>query len=89
MVRVQQGLAGSRGTDHDNIALFNLDALVGQWLLKTLIMIIDGHGEEPLGLILTDDVFVEMLLDFAGFGYFFQFERLITLQVLIAIEKSG
>ena len=30
-------------------------------------MIIDGNGDDLLGLILTDDILVEFLLDFAGF----------------------
>ena len=37
-------------------------------MVQALVMIVDSHGQDPLGLKLTDHVVVQHLADFAGCG---------------------
>ena len=63
-----QRLACTRGTDHDDIALLNLHAIVGLLLTEALVVVIDSHGEIALGVVLPDDILIQIGFDVGGFG---------------------
>ena len=62
----KQGLARTGGAYHDDVALLYLHIIVSlaQCLLaQTLVVVVDGHGQGYLGLILTDDILIQPGLD--------------------------
>ena len=59
-------LAASRGADQQDVALFKLHIvgiLEGFGVEDALVVVVHGHGQNLLGLVLPDDVFVEAGLD--------------------------
>ena len=61
----QQRLAGAGGADQQDVALDGVDCVAPR-LGDLLVVGIDGDGEDLLGLVLADDVLVEILNDGAG-----------------------
>ena len=60
------------GAHHDDVALLYLYAIglgVGILLRQALVVVVDGNAQVALGIVLPDDVLVEMLLDLFRFGY--------------------
>ena len=65
----QQRLARSRRAHHDDVRLLYLHAVVVVGLLQSLVVVIDRHGEVALGLVLPDDILVQIVLDVLGLGH--------------------
>src|SRR5690606_9283678 len=62
----EQRLARARRADQQNVGLGQLDVVASARLLlnlDALVVVVDRDGELLLGLLLTDDVLVEILLD--------------------------
>ena len=70
----QQRLAGTCAAHHHDVALLDFHSVVVDVLLQSLIVVVDCHGEESLGVVLAYDILVEVLLDFAGLGYLLEGE---------------
>ena len=66
----QQGLAGTRGTHHNDIRLLYLHivGIVGRILHDAFVVVVDRHGQVALGIILPDDILVEKRLYLLGLG---------------------
>src|ERR1700694_2121762 len=67
----EQGLTAAGRADQENVALGDLDLVLGARAgagLQTLVVVVDRDREHLLGALLTDDVLVEDLLDFVGLG---------------------
>ena len=66
----QQRLAGSGGTDQQDVALGELDVVfLGFFLVpQPLVVVVDGDREHPLGRLLSDHILVQVGLDLAGRG---------------------
>src|SRR3989440_5278919 len=68
----EQGLAAAGGADQQNVALGDLDIVLGARGggagLQALVVIVDRDREHLLGALLADDVLVEDLLDLVGLG---------------------
>ena len=64
----QQGLARARGPHEKDVALLQLDAVEGDVGADALVVVVHGHGEDLLRLLLADDVLVEVGLDIEGLG---------------------
>ena len=68
----QERLSRSGGSDEEDIGLGQLDigeiGLLARLKLNPTIMIIDRDRENPLGPLLSDDIFVQDRLDLAGLG---------------------
>ena len=91
----QERLARAGRSDQQNIALFNFD--LGEWtelvdrciegcaLLKdAFVVIVNRHREDLLGLLLPDDMLVELAHDFGGLrhansGFLFRASSLSSL----------
>src|SRR5690606_21475489 len=64
----QQGLAAAGGADQQDVALAELDFLLLAGALavtQPLVVVVDGHRQHLLGVLLADHVLVEDLLDLA------------------------
>ncbi len=70
----EQRLAGAGRAEQQDVGLRELDDRVGVTRLAVaagldaLVVVVDGHGERPLGLVLADHVAVEELEDLGGLG---------------------
>ena len=63
----QQGLPTAGGAQENDVGLVQLDFTVGVIdVTDPFVMIVDGHGEGFLCLVLAYYVFVQMLLDLVG-----------------------
>ena len=63
----QQGLAAAGGADEQDVALFQLHlAAQGVGKEDPLVVVVHRHGQDLLGLVLADHVFVEFGLDLGG-----------------------
>src|SRR5439155_2471415 len=63
----QEGFAAAGRADQEDVALVHLDvavALVAQ--AEALVVVVDCHRQHLLGVVLADDVLVELVLDGAG-----------------------
>src|SRR5690606_40605177 len=61
----QQGLPRARWPDQENVALAQLDVVVlDVAVANPLVMVVDGHRQGALGLVLTNDVTIKEFLDF-------------------------
>ena len=80
----QQGFSRSCRSHHNNITLLDLHTTLISGLLQTLIVIVDSYREETLGLILSDDIVIEIGLDLLGFGHLLQL-RLATSCLIFLI----
>ena len=61
----QIGLAASGGADEQNVGLLNLDVVLSS-CGHTLIVIVYSHGNNLLGVILSDDILVQAGLQLMG-----------------------
>src|SRR5262245_21795952 len=60
----QQRLPAPGGADEQDVALLELDVGIAvRARLDALVMVVDGDGQDLLGLLLPDDVVVEVLVD--------------------------
>ena len=64
----QQRLAGAGGADQQDVGLAELDVVDGVAGVDALVVVVDRDGEDLLGLLLADDVRVELVLDLARAG---------------------
>src|SRR5881628_3727752 len=64
----EEGLAGARGTDEENVRLLQLDLARLAARLDSLVVVVDRDGEDLLRPLLADHVLVEDVLDLGGFG---------------------
>ena len=62
----QQRLTAARRTDEQHVAFRKLDFVLLDTGIQTFVMIVDRDGQDLLGLLLTNDVFVEDLIDLHG-----------------------
>ena len=63
-MREQCRLAAAGGAEHDNVGFLDFGAIVVLIaVLHAFIMVVDRDGEDLLGAVLVDDVFVKILLD--------------------------
>ena len=60
----QQGLTSTRAAHHDDVALLNLHAILVGRLLQALIVVIHRYSQMALSLILSDDILIQIFLDF-------------------------
>jgi hypothetical protein len=51
-----------------DVALVDLDAVARDLLVDPLVVVVDGHRQADLRLVLPDHVQVEVLADLAGLG---------------------
>jgi hypothetical protein len=65
----QQRLAAARGAQQQDVGLgqLHLGVRVGADL-DALVVVVDGDGEDLLGVLLADDVVVQELVDLTGLG---------------------
>ena len=62
----QERLASARGADEQDVGLVDLHVLrtrIGRGVENALVMVVHGHGQDLLGLLLADDVLVQQRLD--------------------------
>jgi hypothetical protein len=64
----QQRLARAGIAEHEDVALVDLDAVARDLLVDPLVVVVDGHRQADLRLVLPDHVQVEVLADLAGLG---------------------
>ena len=64
----QQRLAGAGGPDEQDVRLLELDVVDLVAGVDPLVVVVHGHGENLLGLLLADDVLVQGELDGARVG---------------------
>ncbi len=65
----EKGFAGACGADEQDVGLGELNFIVAHAIhLDALVVVVDGHGEFLLGLLLADDIIVEVALDLTGLG---------------------
>jgi hypothetical protein len=64
----QEGLAAAGRPDQQDVALLELDVVDLHAGADALVVVVDGHREDPLGELLADDVLVELFVDLAGGG---------------------
>ena len=63
----QQGLAGTGGTDQEDVALGQFDFVVGlAQVTQTLVVVVDRHRQDALGRSLPDHVLIEDCADLLG-----------------------
>ncbi|KAF5040610.1 hypothetical protein DSECCO2_531660 [anaerobic digester metagenome] len=63
-----QGLTASGGTDHHDVALFQIHFVIVLLLKDSLIMVVNRYGDDFLGTILADHVLIQVALYLAGRG---------------------
>ena len=81
----QQSLSCTRRAHHDDITLLNLHTVLVSGLLQTFIVIVNSHRKETLGLVLTNNILVQIVLDLHGFGHR---HRLFTRTAVAASLRS-
>ncbi len=66
----KQSLTDTGRSDHEDVGLLQLDILVFGLLpgAHPLVVVVNGYGENPLGLVLPDNVTIEELEDLVGLG---------------------
>ena len=75
----EQRLAAAGGPEQEDVALFDLDVVIplaGKFAVDALVMVIDRYGQHLFGLVLPDDVLVELGLDL---GRLFQLDAVVRL----------
>ncbi len=77
----QQGLSRTCRAHHNDIALLDFHAILILRLLQPLIVVIDGHRKETLGLVLSDDILIEIVLDVDRLRYRLLFEAALSLRL--------
>ncbi len=56
----QQGLAGAGRANQEDVRLVDLDVRAGRAVHQPLVVAVDRHGQHLLGMLLADDVLVEL-----------------------------
>src|SRR5690606_8190757 len=79
----QKGFSASGGADHDDIALLQFHVIHFGGTVDPLVMVVNGHGQRLLGMVLPDDVLIEDIPDFLGFGQVAEVEVLFASQLLL------
>jgi hypothetical protein len=64
----QQRLSRPGRSDHEDIALFEVDVLEPFPVHNPFIVIVNGNGEDFLGPILPDHIFIELGFNIRGLG---------------------
>jgi len=64
----EKRLARTRGSDHQDVALLELDVVVGS-IGDALVMVINRYGQGSLGNVLTDDIAVQVGDDLLWLGH--------------------
>ena len=72
----EQCLSRTGAPHHDDIALLYLHPIGIVGLLESFVVVVNGNGEITLGLILPDDILVEIVFYLFGFGHLLDFELL-------------
>jgi len=65
-------LAAARGADEHDVGLLQLNVFDLAAELYTLVVVVDGHRHDALGLLLPNDVLVEEAVDLARAGQLFK-----------------
>src|SRR5207249_6584107 len=63
-----KGLARAGGPDERHVRLLQLDLVHGVTRVDPLVVVVHGHREDLLGLLLADHVLVERVFDLARVG---------------------
>ena len=96
-----QGLAAARGADQQDVGLRQLDlAIEAVPQLDALVVVVDRNGQDPLRLILADDVVVQEGVDLSGrwqlternvggVGQFFFDDLVAEINALVADVDAG
>ena len=70
-----KGFAGAGFTNYDDVGFLNFDIVVVVLVLaevfQTFVVVVDRDGKDPFGIVLADDVLVEVVLDLLWGGYGF------------------
>jgi len=64
----QEGLPAARGADEQDVALLELHVVGPGAGADPLVVVVDRHGEDLLGPILSDDVLIQLPVDLLGGG---------------------
>ena len=64
----EKGLARAGGPDEHHVRLLQLDLVHGVTRVDPLVVVVHGHREDLLGLLLADHVLVERVFDLARVG---------------------
>ena len=60
------GLAAAGGAQHDDVGLLDFRLFFLVAVLHALVVVVDSHGQHLFGLVLVDDVLVQIFLDLVG-----------------------
>src|SRR5205823_6034144 len=80
----EQRLAGPGRADQQDVALLELDLGLLAAQADALVVVVDRHGERPLGVLLADHVAVELLNDRPWWRILGSLGRLFLRQDVIA-----
>ncbi len=64
----QQGLPDAGGSHEEDVGLFDLHLVQHALMVHPLVMVVHGHRQRPLGVVLADHILVQDLLDLHGCG---------------------
>ncbi len=62
----QQRFAAAGRADEQDVALLELDLIIAVVIelgVDALVVVVDRHGEDPLGAVLADDILVQLLVE--------------------------
>src|SRR5437016_6750263 len=62
----EQGLARPGRANQQDVALAQLDVILGREVLQALVVVVDGNRQDALGLFLSDHVLIEDRADLLG-----------------------
>src|SRR5215217_967609 len=80
----QEGLTAPCRTDEQYVGFLELRAVRGLGAHRDpLVVVVDGDGEDPLRLVLSDDVLVEDAVDLTGLGEVVVLEELGSRELLV------
>ena len=80
----EQRLAAAGRAEQQDVGLLQLDvAVFGLHHLHALVVVVDRYGQRALGLLLTDDVLVEHVVDLARLGQRLDVERRRSGELLV------
>ena len=82
----EQRLAGSRGSHHDEVGFFQLHTVVADSLSEAFVVVVYSYGKCFLGLVLADDILVEVSLYFFGTRHLGEVGKRLTLLLSSAAQ---
>ena len=82
MVRARR-VSRSGASHHDYIRFLDFHSIVRCLLCQSFIMVVNRHGKITLGIILPDDILVQISLNIARFGQLGQIEPQIILLLVL------